>query len=501
MATLSPEQVLDCPGLPSLPTVALQVLELTRDDSVRLEAIAELVQHDPALTAKILRTVNSPYYGLAKPCPTIRRAIAYLGLNTVKSLVLSFSLVDLTRQAREGMDLVDFWRRSLYCAAVIRRIATMTGTCDPDEAFATAMMQDIGMLALYAAAPTPYRFILAQTARDHHRLPVVERNSFGVDHAQIGAALGRRWRLPEEMTEAIRFHHEARQTQHIELVCALALSYEITAAITLAELSSMPAELDRLAYQWFGFDSGKVKELSALAVDDANELSALLRLDIGQLPNTNEILSRAEEAFIRHQAGAQRAAAPPEEDDPAVAVAATDVLTGVGNRNRFGQALVDAMAEARTARRPVGVIILDADGFKSINDTHGHEVGDAILVELAARLKAIGREQDVLCRLGGEEFGIIVNGATLREVVTLAETMRRVVAARAFHPAGEVGAVGPLAVTVSVGVAGYDGRKDEELSKPATLVKAADKALYAAKEAGRNQVRIYRGVPGGKAAA
>ncbi|MDY7109647.1 MAG: GGDEF domain-containing protein [Planctomycetota bacterium] len=500
MQSLSPEQVLDCPALPSLPTVALQILELTRDDSVRLEAIADLVQHDPALTAKILRTVNSPYYGLSKPCPTIQRAIAYLGLSTVKSLVLSFGLVDLTRQAEEGMDLVDFWRRSLYCAAVIRRLAAMAGTCDPDEAFATAMMQDIGMLALYAAAPNPYRFILAQTARDHHRLPVVERNAFGFDHAQIGAALARRWRLPEEMAEAIRLHHEARETQHLELVCALAFSYEITAAVTLAELSSTPAELDRLAYQWFGFSGDQVRELTALAVDDANELSAMLRVNIGELPDTRAILSKAEEAFIRHQAGAQRGQTATEEEDerPAV-VAAVDALTGMGNRNRFAEALADAVAEVQAGKRPVGVIIFDVDGFKFINDTHGHDVGDAILVELARRLNAIRREEDVLCRLGGEEFGVVVRGAPLKETAALAETMRRVVAARPFQVDGEAGPAGPLSVTVSAGVAGYDGGRSE-LSKPALIVEAAEKALFAAKEAGRNQVRVHRAARG-KAAA
>jgi len=493
MKALSLEQVLDCPRLPSLPTIAVQLLDLTRDENVRLREIGRLVQHDPALTAKILRTVNSPYYGLSKPCPTILRAITYLGLDTVKSLVLSFSLVDLTKQAEDGFDLVDFWRRALYSAAVVRRITTLSGMCDPDEAFAAALMQDIGMIALHAAAPTPYRFILAQTARDHHRLPAVERNAFGIDHAEVGAALGRRWRLPSEMVAAIRHHHDLQQTQHIELVCALALAYEITAAVTLIELSSAPDRVERLAFQWFGFSLKKVKELTAAAIDDAGELSALLRVDIGSPPNTNEILSQAEEAFIRHQVGIRRETETVgDETEDRTVLATTDPLTQVGNRNCFNEALTGALEAARTSGGSVGLIIVDADRFKIINDTFGHDVGDALLVELAARLRRTKRDGDVLCRLGGEEFGLVVPSAAVREVAVLAESLRVAVCARPFEVTTATGSGESLKVTVSVGVVVFDARANSTTSSPELLVKAADKALRAAKEAGRNQVRVFR---------
>jgi two-component system cell cycle response regulator len=493
MKALSLEQVLDCPRLPSLPTIAVQLLDLTRDENVRLREIAGLVQHDPALTARILRTVNSPYYGLSKPCPTIPRAIAYLGLDTVKSLVLSFSLVDLTKQAEDGFDLVDFWRRALYSAAVVRHITTLSGACDPDEAFAAALMQDIGMIALHAAAPTPYRFILAQTAKDHHRLPAVERNAFGIDHAEVGAALGRRWRLPSEMVAAIRHHHDLQQTQHIELVCALTLAYEITAAVTLTELSSTPDRVERLAFQWFGFSLEKVKQLTATAIDDARELSTLLRVDIGNPPNTNEILSQAEEAFIQHQVGIRRETETGgDETENQSVLATTDPLTGAGNRNCFNEALTGALEAARTSAGSAGLIIVDADRFKIINDTFGHDVGDALLVELAARLDKTKRDGDVLCRLGGEEFGIVVPSAAVREVAVLAESLRVAVCARPFEVTTAAGARESLKVTVSAGVVVSDARADSAMSSPELLVKAADKALCAAKQAGRNRVRVFR---------
>ncbi len=111
------EKILSSPDLPSLPKVAMELLELTRDPDVELMEIARLVQYDPALSSKILRTVNSSYYGLAEPAPTIKRALTYLGMNTLKSLVLGFSLIDVTKQSQNGFDLIDYWRRGLFSAA------------------------------------------------------------------------------------------------------------------------------------------------------------------------------------------------------------------------------------------------------------------------------------------------------------------------------------------------------------------------------------------------
>ena len=99
------DQILACKRLPSLPWVAIQILELTRDQNASSADIAQCVEMDQALSGKILKTINSSFYGLSSPCPSISRAINYLGMNTVRSLVLGFSLVESFRSPEGAEDL------------------------------------------------------------------------------------------------------------------------------------------------------------------------------------------------------------------------------------------------------------------------------------------------------------------------------------------------------------------------------------------------------------
>ena len=148
------ESVLECPNLPGLPTVAMEVISLTREEDVNLREVASRVELDPALTARVLRTVNSAYFGLGKPVASIQRGIGYMGFNALVSLILGFSLVDMTRRRQDHFDFVGFWRRSTTAAATARRIAMRIADRVPehheltDEAFAAGLLQDIGMLPL-----------------------------------------------------------------------------------------------------------------------------------------------------------------------------------------------------------------------------------------------------------------------------------------------------------------------------------------------------------------
>jgi diguanylate cyclase (GGDEF)-like protein/PAS domain S-box-containing protein len=161
--------------------------------------------------------------------------------------------------------------------------------------------------------------------------------------------------------------------------------------------------------------------------------------------------------------------------------ARTDALTELPNRFAFNEKLVEALARSRRNERPIALFFLDVDKFKKINDTLGHGAGDEVLQEFGRRLKASVRETDTVARLAGDEFVVI-----LENLHTPAEPQfiaRKVLAAinRPFEVAGT-----KLDVTTSIGIAYQsDGR-----AQPAELVAAADKALYEAKEDGRNTFRV-----------
>jgi diguanylate cyclase (GGDEF)-like protein len=486
------DQVLACPNLPSLPAVALDVLKLTNTANINLNEIAQLVQNDQALCAKILKTVNSSFYGLSKPCPTITRAFTYLGLSTVKSLVLGFSLVDCTR-GEHGFDLIDYWRRCIYSAAAARRVATISGACDPEETFIAALMQDLGMPAIHSALGTEYTHLIAQTDGDHDRLPQIEFDLLQFHHGEAGARLGERWRLPEQMIHAIRYHHNPEAAaNHIELVRAVALGYYAASTLTLQEAGRALNRFCHFAEMWFGFSGPQSTMLLSTISDDARELSRLFKINTGQPPDINAILAQAEEASLQHQFMVQREAEELRQSNTDLArLAVTDALTGAGNRKQFDEELASRFEQARSFKGCLALAMFDADRFKSLNDTYGHQVGDAVLAEIARRLKQAVGTSGVVCRYGGEEFAAILPGADRRAAAALADAARQAVAESAIDLRHLQGAVDSVPVTVSAGVAVYEPTVAQRLVSQQLLIHAADKALYAAKAGGRNCVRVF----------
>jgi two-component system cell cycle response regulator len=159
-----------------------------------------------------------------------------------------------------------------------------------------------------------------------------------------------------------------------------------------------------------------------------------------------------------------------------------DALTGAFNRRHLQERLWSEAAFARRHGTPLSLILLDIDHFKQINDVHGHTVGDEALRQLAQSLLALTRKEDVLARYGGEEFALVTRGIHRDEVLALAERVRRSVEQQRM-----VTESGPLAFTVSIGIAHSETGVDADGQ---SLLGAADRALYAAKDAGRNSVSI-----------
>ena len=163
-----------------------------------------------------------------------------------------------------------------------------------------------------------------------------------------------------------------------------------------------------------------------------------------------------------------------------MALAVTDELTGLYNRRYFDRHLNVMLSKAQEQDRDIALMILDIDHFKAVNDNHGHDVGDAVLREFAARLRRNIRGVDLACRFGGEEFVVLMPDTDTGQAEAVAERVRQSMVEKPF----EVGPTRPLSVTVSAGVA----LKESQADTPETLVKRADVALYRAKREGRNRV-------------
>lgn len=158
--------------------------------------------------------------------------------------------------------------------------------------------------------------------------------------------------------------------------------------------------------------------------------------------------------------------------------ALTDGLTGMQNRRYFDDALNEYLQEFRRIDKPVGLMILDLDHFKEINDTHGHDVGDEVLREVARCLKDLTRHHDVVARLGGEEFAVVTPNMPQDALIKLAERIRSSISGLLL----ETDSV-RLNVTTSVGLAVCDSKETAE-----EFYRRADKMLYQAKRQGRNRV-------------
>ena len=193
---------------------------------------------------------------------------------------------------------------------------------------------------------------------------------------------------------------------------------------------------------------------------DANELLARVRTQLKRKRYTDYLRMRLEET---------------------VEMAILDPLTALHNRRYMTSHLKTLFEESSRCGKPLSVLLLDIDYFKAVNDSHGHDAGDSVLREFAARVRRNIRGIDLACRLGGEEFVVVMPDTDLAKAYLVGERLRQCIAAAPFY-AGE--RIGTLEVTASVGVASLEFAEDT----PELILKRADQALYCAKRDGRNRV-------------
>ncbi|MDR1287918.1 MAG: HDOD domain-containing protein [Treponema sp.] len=197
--------------MPSLPTTVTKVLEICNNPRTSPADLNQVISLDPVLVGRVLKLINSAYYGLAQQVTTLVRAIIMLGINTVKNLALSTAVMGSlsTKKDFQGLNMEGFWRHSL-CVGVAAKLLARERGVDPkqiEEYFTAGLLHDIGKIPLNAVLSKEYMLTVSAADRERISLYRAEEKNLGISHAAAGAMIVKAWKLEGPVGEAIAYHH------------------------------------------------------------------------------------------------------------------------------------------------------------------------------------------------------------------------------------------------------------------------------------------------------
>jgi len=195
-------------SIPPLPIIIAHALQLTEDDDLSVLSLAHALEADPALTSRLLRVANSAFYGLSQRVFTVRDAIQIIGFEEVRSLALTTTVVSGLWVDDDLFHRQRFWRHSLRCGLFARMIAIRLRYSKPEIVFTLGVLHDIGRAAMIRNDAETYRQAIAAMTAEGMILWKAERRVFGFDHADVGAAMAKKWNLPASFVSGIRGHHQ-----------------------------------------------------------------------------------------------------------------------------------------------------------------------------------------------------------------------------------------------------------------------------------------------------
>ncbi len=198
-------------SMPAFPKSVQQVLELADDINCNPKELVRVVEHDPVLTGRMLRVVNSAYFGLSRRISSVKEALAFIGLNTLKNVALTLAAVGaLPRENEAGLAVDEFLTRALSIGGLSRWLASRSGLGmrDSDRAFLAGLLHDFGLIVLALQLPSVYRELIEEHKKTGRPLHELENDVLGTDHYELGAQVAEKWKLEVRVSETIRNHHK-----------------------------------------------------------------------------------------------------------------------------------------------------------------------------------------------------------------------------------------------------------------------------------------------------
>jgi HD-like signal output (HDOD) protein/GGDEF domain-containing protein len=444
---VDPNKIWSSSQLPTLPTVAVRLLDLSRDPETEIRDVIDVIKSDPAISAKILKSTNSSFFGFKSQVTSIDRAVPLLGTTVVTSLALSFSLVEAAMTTGPLALLYNnYWKQSIVQACAAEILSKYSGKGLECEYFLAGLLADLGRLAMLKTIPRDYQPVLEAAHNEQGNLVEYESKMLGVNHVEVGTKLMENWKLPAALQQAVRLHHapveeiaEQESTGEFGLVRTVALAAAAGDYFCSSNKGQALDRLQKLSATFFDFCAQEVDEFLANSRSRMEQAGDLFSVKFDELGEPSELMAQASEqlaqlALREHvastQATAQREVAERQKEELASRnvqlqkQALHDPLTLVYNRHFFDEALTTAVHASSRAAETLGIVFADIDKFKILNDTYGHPFGDQVLQRVATAYSETVRKSDIIARYGGEEFVVLVRQPTEKGLQKLAERVR-----------------------------------------------------------------------------
>ncbi len=476
--------------LPTPPVAVLEIMRRADDPDVHMADIVDLIESDVSIAVQVLRLANSALYAPVSEITTIARAATMLGLRTIRLLTLTTSLRALIPQRADTVDCTAIRERMVVNAAMGRRAAEAIDPSVRDEAFTAGLLTGIGAVVLAVRAPAAS----TRLAEGNGAWPSQQRQRevLGYTLDDVSVALIEEWGLPRVLSDSIRARSEPLDQADSPLAVCLKLGLLAERIITKNDAGDALPELrigmsDRAGWAEEATDQWVIDAESVVA-----ETADAIQFRIPRGESYSDLLVEASERLevlqrtMEHDLfGAEAAGTLARRNDELQVEAATDPLTSLPNRRAFDERFSELVAMhthgSTIEGRSLGLLLLDLDHFKVVNDTHGHNVGDDVLRLVGDMLRSQTRGNDFAARFGGEEFIMLIPDTSIDELTAVGERLRLAVAD--LEVPVEDGTV--VTITTSVGAALLDSALDGEPER--ALIELADRRLYEAKRNGRNR--------------
>lgn len=507
----------------SLPSVAAEVIQLTSNPQVDARALKDCIENDPALTAKLLKVVNSSLFGLSREVSDLNQALALLGIKPLKLLVLGFSLPEELFASVAKTQLTWFWQTSLVRAVAAREICQRYWRQSGDDAFLAGLLQDIGVLVLLDQLREPYAKFLSTVIDSNSELNQLETQFLGFEHKQLSAALFNDWKLPGPLVKAIAAEQSIESLQSKDasqdLAQVLHLASLLAELVGQHRLQVLP-ELLAAGAAYGKFDKEKLHEIMPDLQSKVEQLAEVLSLDLPESTSYSQVITDAHQqmALLCEEVAGELKEQPsmgqaqearlststkelqsalsdvvnrpvpvaPAEPSPSEG-ASTRVVntTAIRSAEEFStdaehKALTFAVGACRSKRQPLSLLLISYDGQCDAFSSAESE----LRVIVAEACRTIDWQQAKVNAVGPERWQVILPGCDRHHAVGLTHEVFRTVRGH-IEQAEDHSAVQLLSLSAGIASVTLPPRNFH----PPDLIGAAQRCLYAAESSDATVVK------------